>query len=131
MMLIIYNSSGSGVLSRSFLRGTQAIVLVIDLTNDVSMDPLDDLYQQIATLSGFADETFPCILFANKCDDTENRIVPEHMIKDWTKGRRPGLGIPVIEVSAKTGANVDKGFEAIIKLALEQPARMLSSGSNS
>lgn len=131
----IWDIGGRGTMGRSFLRNTNAVVLVVDLTSSSSMDGLDERYERVRSMAGFADDTFPCILVGNKLDgameDPSSREITMDDMKKWTKTRRPQAtladAIQCFEASAKTGHNVAKFFETIIAKALERPARLLNT----
>lgn len=102
--------------SFSFYRGANACILVYDSTSVESFHNLstwkDDLFAK-----GYIDdsEVFPILVFANKCDLTDNIQVTENDKKQWINE----TSIPIIEVSARTGLNIQKGFEQITKLYLD------------
>ena len=52
----------------------------------------------------------------NKCDLTEDRCIKKEDIDKFQKEN----GIKVLEVSAKTGEGIDKGFEYIIEKLIDK-----------
>lgn len=121
----IWDIGGIGFMSRSFLRGTQAVVLVVDLTSKASLDGLTAIYERIRSLAGFSDDTFPCILLGNKCDIAQDRRreLSTQEIREWCSTvRTPPF--PFLEVSAKTGANVNRAFEEMVRIAVTNPAKV-------
>lgn len=100
----------------AFYRGTDACIIVYDVTSRESFNRIkmwqDDLY----TKSGVDDiPTFPLIVFGNKKDLDDKREVTYEEASQWSKANR----IPVLEVSAKSGENIEAGFQNIIKIFME------------
>ena len=50
------------------------------------------------------------MIIGNKCDQIEDRQVPEDKGREFAES----LGCEFMEVSAKTGENVDEAFEALV-----------------
>lgn len=100
----------------AFYRGTDACIIVYDVTSRESFNRIkvwqDDLYMK----SGVDDTAnFPLIVFGNKKDLEDNREVNLDEATQWSKANR----IPVLEVSAKSGENIEEGFRDIVKIFLE------------
>ncbi|KAK8885953.1 GTPase activity protein [Tritrichomonas musculus] len=100
----------------AFYRGTDACIIVYDVTSRESFNRIkmwqDDLY----TKSGVDDTAnFPLIVFGNKKDLDDKREVTYEEASQWSKANR----IPVLEVSAKSGENIEVGFQNIIKIFME------------
>jgi GTPase SAR1 family protein len=76
---------GANSMGRSFLRGSNAIFLVVDLSNHASMENIDDIYEKVRNFSGFPDDNFPCLLIGNKLDlaQGEKREITMDMMKNW------------------------------------------------
>ena len=55
-------------MGRSFIRGSNAVVLVIDLCSEASMQSLDEIYERVRNFAGFPDDNFPCLLVGSKLD---------------------------------------------------------------
>jgi Ras-related protein Rab-7A len=60
---------------------------------------------------------FPFLLFGNKAD-LPNKAVQPSAAREYAEING---GMLFYEVSAKTGDNIQTGFEAVVKKALEQP----------
>ena len=133
----IWDLGGSGILGKSFLRGTNGVILVVDLTSKSSMKVLDNVYERVRFLVGFADDSFPCTLVATKLDLTDEgkaREVSLEDLKAWAKSRRANAAsaddeIRVHEVCAKDGRNVVPMFESIIKQSVDRPGKIASGFS--
>ena len=150
----MWDIGGSSPMGKSFLRGTHAVLLVVDLTSCGSMDGLDATYERVRSLAGFADDSFPCALVGNKLDlvtpsapsgptgssptpDSSSgrhalhgsREVTMDDLRLWAKARRPSNpdSISFYEASAKNGTNVAEIFENLVCLAFTQPAKHLST----
>ena len=103
-------------LGESFFRGTEACILVADLTNRVSFDHLENWRNTMIEAVGIDDtHSFPFAIFANKADKVVARVVSEAEVQEW--GRR--LDCPVFEVSAKNGVNVETGFKQVLTRFVE------------
>jgi Ras-related protein Rab-7A len=114
----------------AFYRGTGACILVFDLT---SMDSFKNINRWreslVESAQGTRPDKFPFVAFANKVDMTDERQVTVEEVGSY----KAESGIPVFEVSAKTGDNVDEGFEAVVRMHLQyscndidaQPIRIL------
>jgi len=134
----IWDLGGSGILGKSFLRNTNGVILVVDLSSKASMKVLDNVYERVRFLVGFADDAFPCALVATKLDVADGaaadskatREVSSEELQAWAKKRRPnaaaGDEVRVYEVSAKDGRNVVPMFEAVIGLSVTRPGKIAS-----
>lgn len=129
----IWDVGGSGLLGRSFLRGTHGMLLVADLTSMQSFKILDNLYESIKRLIGFADDSFPCVVVANKLDlvvggnSASIRKFSLERLHKWAKSRRGEKDFPIeiFEVSAKDRTNVTQMFESMLKMAISNPGKIL------
>lgn len=135
----MWDIGGSSPMGKSFLRGTHAVLLVVDLTSCGSMDGLDATYERVRGLAGFADDSFPCALVGNKLDlvsptgdagqhpNHGSREVTMDDLRLWAKARRPSNpdSISFYEASARDGTNVAEIFESLVCLAFTQPAKHL------
>jgi small GTP-binding protein len=116
---------GGNSMGRSFLRGSNAVVLVVDLTNLSSMDGLDALYERVRNFSGFPDDNFPCILLGNKSDlaTGNKREITFDMLLKWAQERRQEIGnkIHCFEASAKTKSGVLEAFTKACEIFVRKP----------
>ena len=69
-------------MGRSFIRGSNAVVLVVDLCSEASMETLDETYEKVKNFAGFPDDNFPCVLVGSKLDLAvhERREVQIHYV---------------------------------------------------
>jgi len=105
-----FNSVGS-----AFYRGTDACILVFDCTQLETFKRLDFWKENLFSKSGIKGEKFPIIIFSNKSDLSEQKQVTYESAKAWAES----LQYDLIEVSAKTGENVEAGFRKIVSTYLE------------
>ena len=100
----------------AFYRGTDACIIVYDVTSRDSFNRIKVWQEDLYTKSGVDDTAnFPLIVFGNKKDLEESREVNFDEANQWSKANR----IPVLEVSAKSGDNIEEGFRDIVKIFLE------------
>jgi len=105
-------------ITSSYYRGAHGIIIVYDVTDQVSWFNVKQWLQEIAR---YACENVNRLLVGNKADLTAKRAVDYNTAKELADT----LGIPFIETSAKNSANVDKAF---ITMASEIKNRMVSAG---
>ncbi|CBK19727.2 uncharacterized protein [Blastocystis hominis] len=99
-------------ITTSYVRGSEGILLVYDVTDRNSFESISSWMEQI---SQHADSSVNKILIGNKCDLEAQRAVSTE------EGRKLAerFGIPFAETSAQTNQNVDEAFmtlaEAVVK----------------
>lgn len=101
-------------LGTSFYRGADACVLVFDLCNGTSFENLGIWKSEflLQTESSFRSES-PFVLVGTKCDREADRDVSRDEVLSWCEQNK----IPAenyFEVSAKTNANVEEVFDAVL-----------------
>jgi len=107
-------------LGNAFYRGSDACVLVYDVTNPESFSRLFSLWRpEFVKRAGLTrPDDFPFIVMGNKCDVEADKItVPEARAKEVCAEH----GVPHFRVSAKEGRNVDQAFLTVVKAALKRP----------
>ncbi len=108
--LILWDVAGQNkfreVRSR-FYAGSNAAIIVFDVTNLISFDHVENWYYELKRYCG----DIPFLLLGNKIDLVDERIVTTDIIEPITKK----LNLPYFETSAKTGENVIDMFNLIIK----------------
>lgn len=90
----------------TFYRGAQAVALVYDVTDIVSLNNLVKWHREIARV---APQAGFCIV-GNKID--LHRVVPRSAAERWTSA----LGFAYLETSAKTAEGVDEFFLTLARL---------------
>jgi small GTP-binding protein len=93
-----------------------AYVIVFDVTDRQSFDNIDIWRKQFVTPG------IPCIAFASKCDISESEREITISEARQSLHRR---GIPLIEVSAKTGHNIEEGFRFVANQILQHQRRAI------
>ncbi len=106
--LVLWDIAGQAkfqTMRRHFYQGSEAVVLVFDLTNPKSFSSISDWYTDIQR--NISNEVKPLgYLFGNKCDMIEERkINKEDAIK-----LASNLNLNYIETSALTGENIEYAF---------------------
>ena len=102
--------------SSVFYRGTNACILMFDLTNHQSFERLDFWRDAMLNNTSATNvELLPFLVFANKADLEPDRAVTKAEIEQYSKQHN----ITVLEVSALTGQNITKGFHQIGEMFLK------------
>ena len=100
-------------ITNAYYRGSDAIILVADTSNKESFDNIPDW---LAEVEKYTEEDITKILLVNKCDiDDDLKQVSESDIAKMAKDHN----LDVLEVSAKTGKNVDDAFLKVTKTLME------------
>ena len=92
----------------AFYRGAQAVALVYDVTDILSMNNLSNWHREVAQV---APQAGFCVV-GNKID--LHRVIPRSTAEGWAKG----MGFPYLETSAKTVHRVEDFFLTLARLAL-------------
>ncbi|KAK8791287.1 hypothetical protein WA171_002234, partial [Blastocystis sp. BT1] len=104
-------------ITTSYVRGSEGILLVYDVTDRNSFESISSWMEQI---SQHADSSVNKILIGNKCDLEAQRAVSTEEGKKLAEK----FGIPFAETSAQTNTNVDEAFmslaEAVVKRKTEE-----------
>ena len=90
------------------LRGTQAALLLFDITNYGSFVSLDKWVKLLRSQN----KKLPIFLVATKCDLQECSVVKNVLIPKIVKRNKM---CNYIETSSKTGQNIERVFESLIK----------------
>lgn len=131
----LWDIGATATMGKAFFRGTQGILMVVDVSTPTSHSQLKDLYDKVASLSNFADNRFPCVLVGNKVDKgVESRFVSSERLQSFADTCRYGddaaeSPIRVFEASALSGINVVESFRSIIEKTHASPARTLSAAA--
>lgn len=91
------------LVGRSFFKGTNGIILVVDVT-DVQVEELQRIYYDVKDLIGLKDyDTIPCFILATKCDQLEQYSDSHPNIQrlmSWVESLQRPAAMPVFLVSA-------------------------------
>ncbi|MDR2724613.1 MAG: GTP-binding protein [Candidatus Adiutrix sp.] len=100
-----------GDINTSYLKGASGLLLVIDGTRGSTLTQALEMRESALKVAGAGT---PHLFLINKTD-----LRSEWQVSDAVLGALRDKGCEVLEVSAKTGENVEKAFELIAKLMLE------------
>jgi len=108
-------------ITSSYYRGAHGIIVVYDITDQVSFNNVKQWLQEI---DRYACENVNKLLVGNKSDLTNKRVVDTNTAKEFAET----LGIPFLETSAKNATNVEQAF---LTMAGEIKNRMVNTASSS
>lgn len=106
-------------ITSSYYRGAHGIIVVYDITDQVSFNNVKQWLQEI---DRYACENVNKLLVGNKSDLAAKRAVDTNAAKAFADELR----IPFLETSAKNATNVEQAF---LTMATEIKNRMVSSGA--
>ena len=101
-------------ITTAYYRGAAAIIICCDCTNKESFNNIKNWVEEIGKYTD--KDAVDKMVFMNKCDLTEERCIKKDEIDKFEIEN----GIKVLEVSAKTGEGIDKGFEYIIEKLIDK-----------
>ncbi|KAA8494526.1 Ras-related protein Rab7 [Porphyridium purpureum] len=109
-----YQSLGS-----AFYRGSDACVLVYDVTDLRSFESLETWREEFLAYAANRDpETFPLVVLGNKIDIVDRaKAVPTKRAQQWCAAKG---GVPHFETSAAEDINVEAAFQLVATLALKR-----------
>ena len=113
--LQIWDTSGQEQyksLAANFLRDTDGVFLVFDLTNDKSFDHIKTWLNDIKDYN----EEVKIIILGNKFDLSDKRKISNDVINNFVKKHN----FKYFETSAKEGTNIKEAFKAMIDLFMEK-----------
>ncbi|KAK4193860.1 ATP synthase regulation protein NCA2-domain-containing protein [Podospora australis] len=114
-------------ITTAYYRGAMGILLVYDVTDERSFNNIRTWF---ANVEQHATEGVNKILIGNKCDWEEKRVVST----ERGQALADELGIPFLEVSAKTNENIEKAFYSLaadIKKRIIDTSKTEQSGTTS
>ena len=109
----IYDTAGQerfNYLIKNYYKGTNGVLLVFDITNRDSFNKIDFWLKDLKENADNIDNLF-IYLIGNKIDLEDKRQVSFEEAKEYASKKN----MPYIEVSAKTGQNIKKLFDEMIK----------------
>ena len=104
-------------------KGADGIILVYDVTNEVSFNQISDWMEQIN--ANVSRDEVALVLIGNKCD-LEERIVDEKKGEDLGESLR----IKYFETSALSGQGINEAFEGLVKLILKNKSSSAYTSRN-
>lgn len=105
-------------ITSSYYRGAHGIAVVYDVTD---MESFNNVKTWLSEIEKFASDNVNKLLIGNKSDLVVKKVVDTAMAKEFADAQ----GIPFIETSAKTAANVE---EAFLRMAADIKARIATQG---
>jgi len=103
-------------LMQTYIRNSEACILVFDLTDKVSFNNIETWRKEFLNALNPPDgDEFPFVLAGNKLDLKDNIKVKEEDIQNYCDMNN---NMPYFLCSAQTGKNVDLIFDKIVDLAL-------------
>ncbi|EDV29919.1 Ras-related protein Rab-1A [Trichoplax sp. H2] len=108
-------------ITSSYYRGAHGIIVVYDVTDQVSFNNVKQWLQEI---DRYACENVNKLLVGNKCDLTSKKVIDYVTAKEYADA----LDIPFLETSAKNATNVEQAF---LTMAAEIKKRMGPSSAAS
>jgi len=105
-------------ITSSYYRGAHGIIVVYDVTDQVSFNNVKQWLQEI---DRYASENVTKLLVGNKCDLTTKKVVDKDAAKEFADSK----SIPFLETSAKNSTNVEQAF---LTMAREIKNRMGNTG---
>ena len=109
-------------ITNAYYRGSDAIILVADCSNKQSFENIPEWLEEVSKWTG---DEIRKILLINKSDlDDDLKQVSESDILKMTKEHN----LEIMEVSAKTGLNVDEAFLKVTQDLMEKKDKDEESG---
>jgi small GTP-binding protein len=106
--IVLWDIAGQSkfeIMRRHFYQGSEALLVIFDLTNPISFRNVKSWYKDLK--KNLTDETnIIGYLFGNKSDLSKNRKIKEEDAISMAQE----LGLKYIETSAKTGRNLENAF---------------------
>mmetsp|Transcript_5504 Transcript_5504/g.7026 ORF Transcript_5504/g.7026 Transcript_5504/m.7026 type:complete len:214 (-) Transcript_5504:91-732(-) len=107
-------------ITSAYYRGADGIIMVYDVTSQDSFDHVNDWLKEV---NRYAAEGTCKLLVGNKSDRSADRVVTMEQAKEFADD----IGVPFLETSAKSAANVE---EAFLTMAGELIKQRLARGQN-
>ena len=106
--MLIWDLAGGKEFSRlewGYLQGVAGAIIVCDLTRPDSLPAYHNYAQQVRTIN----RSVPLVFFANKVDLITERVISDQILQSISAE----LGGPMLLTSAKTGEQVEEGFQLL------------------
>lgn len=97
-------------ITNAYYRGALGAMLVYDVTKQ---NTFENIPRWLRELRDYANRDIVLILVGNKCDLVDSSL--RQVTEEQAKNLAAEFSLPFIETSAKSGLNVDDGFNQIIK----------------
>ena len=98
----------------TFYRGSQAVMMVFDLTRPDTLKNLREWKQEVLRNIGH-NIPFPCVLLGNKCDLQQKIVITQEEITKFRNELRIDFlcDVPFLLTSALSGMNIYEAFEIL------------------
>uniref|UniRef100_A0A7S3VAP6 Ras-related protein Rab-1A n=1 Tax=Chaetoceros debilis TaxID=122233 RepID=A0A7S3VAP6_9STRA len=100
-------------ITSAYYRGADGIIMVYDVTSQDSFDHVNDWLKEV---NRYASEGTCKLLVGNKSDRTTDKVVTAEQAKEFADD----IGIPFLETSAKSAANVEEAFLTMASELIKQ-----------
>eukprot|EP00979_Chaetoceros_neogracilis_P006927 scaffold1406_cov284-Chaetoceros_neogracile.AAC.30 len=107
-------------ITSAYYRGADGIIMVYDVTSQDSFDHVNDWLKEV---NRYASEGTCKLLVGNKSDRSTEKVVTKEQAKEFADD----IGVPFLETSAKSAANVE---EAFLTMASELIKQRIARGGN-
>lgn len=107
-------------ITSSYYRGAHGVIIVYDITDQLSFNNLKNWIQEIEQYSS---ENFSKMIVGNKCDLNTRRVVETEAARQFVTSR----GAAFMETSAKNSTNVEQAF---MWMVADISSRLSNSNSN-
>jgi len=115
MRLVIWDMEGKEqleVIDEVYTRGASGFIIVVDGTRAYTVKTARNLMRNLKAIHG----PIPTVVLINKFD-----LIDEFEIELRERSTLAKAGHPIIETSAKTGLNVEKGFQTLAQQLRAEP----------
>jgi len=109
-------------ITSSYYRGAHGIIVVYDVTDQVSFNNVKQWMQEIQR---YACDSVCRLLVGNKCDLVEKKMVDTNTAKEYAES----MGVPFLETSAKNATNVEQAFMTMASEIKKLQGGGISGGS--
>eukprot|EP01083_Nonionella_stella_P090986 254312_1 len=100
-------------ITSAYYRGADGIIMVYDVTSQDLFDHVNDWLKEV---NRYASEGTCKLLVGNKSDRTTDKVVTAEQAKEFADD----IGIPFLETSAKSAANVEEAFLTMASELIKQ-----------
>ncbi len=121
--LVVWDISGQQAFSSvrpDYYKGAKGIVLMFDLTRSQTFEHLDDWINEAKKYT----RSPQVILAGSKCDLERERKISQEYGEEYASK----IKAPYLETSAKDGKNVEKLFDMLAQMLLEDSVRAQAKG---
>lgn len=100
---------------KTFYENAAGFLIVYDLTRKESLENIKMWYQDVIEHTG----KLPCVVIGNKSDLKDKREVNDNEVTEVIEKNKMDIKIK-FATSAKTGDNVEEGFNSLVKLLIDK-----------